>query len=124
MAAALSFFLARSIVAADPAGGGGEPRTRRGRDAGAAPEEGAAELASLAQAFNEMAEQLAASRESERNFLLSVSHELKTPLTAIRGYAEGLGEGAFTAGRGRRGRSSSRRAGSSGSFATCSTWRG
>ena len=36
------------------------------------------------------------SRESERNFLLSVSHELKTPLTAIRGYAEGLGEGAFT----------------------------
>ena len=60
------------------------------------PEEGARELASLAQAFNEMAEQLAASRESERNFLLSVSHELKTPLTAIRGYAEGLGEGAFT----------------------------
>ncbi|MBV8064421.1 MAG: HAMP domain-containing histidine kinase, partial [Actinobacteria bacterium] len=34
-------------------------------------------------------------RESERNFLLSVSHELKTPLTAIRGYAEGLAEGAF-----------------------------
>ena len=43
-----------------------------------------------------MAAQLAASRESERNFLLSVSHELKTPLTAIRGYAEGLAEGAFT----------------------------
>ena len=43
-----------------------------------------------------MARQLAVSRESERNFLLSVSHELKTPLTAIRGYAEGLGEGAFT----------------------------
>jgi two-component system, OmpR family, sensor kinase len=43
-----------------------------------------------------MAEQLATSRESERNFLLSVSHELKTPLTAIRGYAEGLGDGAFT----------------------------
>ena len=43
-----------------------------------------------------MAEQHAASRESERNFLLSVSHELKTPLTAIRGYAEGLGEGAFS----------------------------
>src|SRR5438309_10326240 len=42
-----------------------------------------------------MAEQLAASREAERDFLLSVSHELKTPLTAIRGYAEGLAEGAF-----------------------------
>ena len=57
------------------------------------PEEGARELASLAQAFNEMAAQLATSRESERNFLLSVSHELKTPLTAIRGYAEGLARG-------------------------------
>jgi two-component system sensor histidine kinase BaeS len=61
------------------------------------PAAGPDELASLARAFNEMAEQLAASRETERNFLLSVSHELKTPLTAIRGYAEGLAEGAFTA---------------------------
>jgi two-component system, OmpR family, sensor kinase len=59
------------------------------------PEEGPREVASLARAFNEMAAQLAASREAERNFLLSVSHELKTPLTAIRGYAEGLEEGAF-----------------------------
>ena len=42
-----------------------------------------------------MTEQLAASREAERNFLLSVSHELKTPLTAIRGYSEGLADGAF-----------------------------
>jgi signal transduction histidine kinase len=44
-----------------------------------------------------MTGQLAASRDAERNFLLSVSHELKTPLTAIRGYAEGLAEGAFDA---------------------------
>ena len=57
--------------------------------------EGTTELASLAEAFNQMVEQLAASRDAERAFLLSVSHELKTPLTAIRGYAEGLAEGAF-----------------------------
>ena len=44
-----------------------------------------------------MAVQLARAREAERAFLLSVSHELKTPLTAIRGYAEGLGEGALQA---------------------------
>src|ERR1700741_3675529 len=42
-----------------------------------------------------MPEQPAPSRDAEREFLLSVSHELKTPLTAIRGYAEGLAEGAF-----------------------------
>src|SRR5206468_6975128 len=61
------------------------------------PQEGTSEVALLAKAFNEMAQQLAASREAERNFLLSVSHELKTPLTAIRGYAEGLADGAFEA---------------------------
>jgi len=60
------------------------------------PLEGAAELATLAQAFNDLAAQLARAREAERNFLLSVSHELKTPLTAIRGYSEALREGAVT----------------------------
>ena len=35
--------------------------------------------------------------DREGRFLLSASHELKTPLTAIRGYAEGLAEGVFTA---------------------------
>jgi two-component system OmpR family sensor kinase len=58
------------------------------------PVEGSAELALLATSFNEMAEELQAAREAERSFLLSVSHELKTPLTAIRGYAEGLDDGA------------------------------
>ena len=59
------------------------------------PIEGAYEIASLARAFNEMAEQLARARAAEKQFLLSVSHELKTPLTAIRGYAEGIEDGAF-----------------------------
>ncbi len=57
---------------------------------------GSAELAILAQTFNDMASQLNKAREAERNFLLSVSHELKTPLAAIRGYAEGLEDGVFT----------------------------
>ncbi|HEX6680456.1 MAG TPA: HAMP domain-containing sensor histidine kinase [Gaiellaceae bacterium] len=59
------------------------------------PIEGAYEIARLAQAFNEMAEQLTRARAAEKQFLLSVSHELKTPLTAIRGYAEGVEDGAF-----------------------------
>jgi two-component system sensor histidine kinase BaeS len=68
-----------------------------GSEPSTVPVEGPPEIAALARAFDDMADQLAASRESERNFLLSVSHELKTPLTAIRGYAEGLAEGAFDA---------------------------
>ena len=61
------------------------------------PVEGPRELAQLAESFNEIAVALAKAREAERAFLLSVSHELKTPLTAIRGYAEGLQEGALPA---------------------------
>ncbi len=69
-----------------------------------------------------MVEQLAASRDAERAFLLSVSHELKTPLTAIRGYAEGLGEGAFEPGEAAR-VIATKSGGSSGSCATCSISR-
>ncbi len=57
------------------------------------PVEGAAEIATLAIAFNDLVEQLQRAQEAERNFLLSVSHELKTPLTAIRGYAEAVQDG-------------------------------
>ena len=97
VAAFLSLLLARSV--ARPVGRVAEATQALAADGRAepVPESGPAELESLARAFNEMAEQLARSRESERAFLLSVSHELKTPLTAIRGYAEGLGEGAFDA---------------------------
>jgi len=94
-AALVSLLLARSL--ARPVARVAEATQALAADGRAdpVPESGPAELELLARAFNEMAEQLARSRESERNFLLSVSHELKTPLTAIRGYAEGLGEGAF-----------------------------
>jgi two-component system sensor histidine kinase BaeS len=51
------------------------------------------ELGSLARAINAMAEGLDASRGHERAFLLSVSHDLRTPLTSIRGYAEAMLDG-------------------------------
>ena len=51
------------------------------------------ELLSLARSINAMAEGLERSRGLERQFLLSVSHDLRTPLTSIRGFAEALAEG-------------------------------
>src|SRR5213078_4532728 len=50
------------------------------------------ELTSLAESINAMAESLERSKGLERQFLLSVSHDLRTPLTSIRGYAEALAE--------------------------------
>ncbi|HLF99100.1 MAG TPA: HAMP domain-containing sensor histidine kinase, partial [Acidimicrobiia bacterium] len=52
------------------------------------------ELAEVAGAFDDMAEELERSRHLTREFLMSVSHDLRTPLTSIRGYAEALAEGA------------------------------
>jgi len=54
---------------------------------------GPRELRDLATSFNDMSAKLAKAQETEQAFLLSVSHELKTPLTSIRGYAEGIGDG-------------------------------
>ncbi|MDQ3978309.1 MAG: HAMP domain-containing histidine kinase [Actinomycetota bacterium] len=51
------------------------------------------ELAELSESINAMAASLERSRGLERQFLLSVSHDLRTPLTSIRGYAEALSEG-------------------------------
>jgi len=52
-----------------------------------------AELAGLARSINAMAQSLERSRGMERQFLLSVSHDLRTPLTSIRGFGEALSEG-------------------------------
>jgi signal transduction histidine kinase len=53
------------------------------------------ELAALAGTLNDMAAQLEHARGSERAFLLSISHDLRTPLTSIRGYAEALADGTL-----------------------------
>ena len=51
------------------------------------------ELAELSRNVNGMAEALERSRSLEQQFLLSVSHDLRTPLTSIRGYAEAITDG-------------------------------
>ena len=58
--------------------------------------EGDEELARLARSVNALAAGLERSRGLERQFLLSVSHDLRTPLTSIRGFAEALSEGRAT----------------------------
>ena len=52
------------------------------------------ELADLARSINSMAATLERSKGLEQQFLLSVSHDLRTPLTSIRGYAEAIADGA------------------------------
>jgi len=58
--------------------------------------EGDDEVAEVGTAFNEMAADLEQSQGEQRAFLASVSHELKTPLTAVQGYSEALLDGTVS----------------------------
>ena len=52
------------------------------------------EVGELVDSINTMADNLERSKALERRFLMSVSHDLRTPLTSIKGYAEALSDGA------------------------------
>lgn len=54
------------------------------------------EIARLANAFNQMAQQVNRSHRMMRDLLGNVSHELKTPLTSIQGFSQALEEGAIS----------------------------
>jgi signal transduction histidine kinase len=53
------------------------------------------EFTSLAGSVNDMAQSLEDGRARERHLLLAVSHDLRTPLTSIRGFAEAIKDGAI-----------------------------
>ncbi len=53
------------------------------------------EVAELQRSINHMASTLERSRGLEQQFLLSVSHDLRTPLTSISGYAEAIDDGTI-----------------------------
>lgn len=56
---------------------------------------GSDEIDELIQAFNTMAQALASLEMSRRNFVANVSHELKTPMTTIGGFIDGILDGTI-----------------------------
>ncbi len=53
------------------------------------------EVAELADSFNHMAESLANLEKMRNSFLASISHDLRTPMTAISGFIDGINSGAI-----------------------------
>ena len=93
LAALAAFLLAGAVARPITRVAVASRRLAAGERPGPLPVEGTTELASLAEAFNQMADDLERAKDAERSFLLSVSHELKTPLAAIRGHGEALLDG-------------------------------
>ena len=60
-----------------------------------ADEAGVTEMRELASSFNSMAGQLKQTEESRREFVANVSHELRSPMTSIQGYIEGMRDGTI-----------------------------
>ena len=55
------------------------------------------ELRELSGAFNTMTRKLQGVEENRREFVANVSHELRSPITSIRGFAEGMADGVIPA---------------------------
>ncbi|MBR6429970.1 MAG: HAMP domain-containing histidine kinase [Oscillospiraceae bacterium] len=53
------------------------------------------EIDALADAFNKMADSVEQSENNRREFVANVSHELKTPMTSISGFADGILDGTI-----------------------------
>jgi len=56
-------------------------------------ERGPHEVRELTRAFNAMVARVQLNQKSQRDFVANVSHELKTPLTSIQGFAQALMDG-------------------------------
>ena len=52
-------------------------------------------LSEFAKALNQMADELAIEEEAQRSFIANVSHELKTPMTTISGFIDGILDGTI-----------------------------
>jgi len=65
----------------------------RGETDARAPASGPREVRALAHSFNTMVDRVEAARQSQRDFVANVSHELKTPLTSIQGFSQALLDG-------------------------------
>ena len=95
---ALIFSYASSKYFAKPLRDMADAARRFGRgelDVRVEPTDSTDEIGELTEAFNSMADSLEQSETKRREFIANVSHELKTPMTTISGFADGILDGTI-----------------------------
>ncbi len=93
LSAGLGIFLSRSFGRPLADMGQAAGRLAKGDYSVRVPLRGPEEVAALARAFNQMATETGSVERLRRELVANVSHDLRTPLTVIRGYLEGLRSG-------------------------------
>ena len=102
VSAIAAFFLSRSISRPLSAMTQAAEEIARGNYRQSIPVRGEDQIARLASSFNYMALEVERARQTQRDFIANVSHDLKTPLTSIQGFSQAILEGAVTAPEGYR----------------------
>jgi two-component system, OmpR family, sensor histidine kinase BaeS len=92
---ALGVLLARMISRPLERVGAAARRVAAGDYGARAPRSGSAELKSLADSFNQIAETLEEQERERSELVANFAHELRTPLTNLRGYLEAMRDGVM-----------------------------
>ncbi len=95
MAVALSFFLTRRVLRPLYAMAEVSRKVSLGDFTARADISSKDEVGQFGVMFNQMAENLEKIENLRKTMLVDVAHELRTPLTTVRGYLEGLSDGAI-----------------------------
>ncbi len=91
----LGFLLSRSVAAPLRGIAGAARNVARGNYRSRVPVTGPNEVRDLASNFNRMTEEVQRGQQTLRDFLANISHELKTPLTSIRGFSQAMLDGTI-----------------------------
>jgi len=96
IAVAITFFLSRRILAPVKALTSAAKRLGRGDFSQRVQVKDRSELGELGRAFNAMTSDLERTEKLRRNMVADVAHELRTPLSNVRGYLEAIRDGVIT----------------------------